>query len=157
LRYSTDFLGGDTDVSRGILENAAKAIETVAVGEPSEEPAGKPAEEPDSRETKFGRAYQELFEARAAIEKLNAGGYAAADDPDGICDALLERVRAAELQLASLPAILPHQLVNKFETLETMISDRERDGQPFDNRHMLMLASVKADLYHFRIEGREAE
>jgi hypothetical protein len=150
LRYSTDFLGDDTDVSRGILENAAKAIDTVT--------AGKPAEEPDSHKDKFGRAYQELFEARAGVEKLNAGGYGLDDDSDDVCDALNDRVRTAELQLACLPAILPHQLVNKFETLETMISQRERIGRPFDNRHMLMLASVKADLYQFRfrMERRES-
>jgi hypothetical protein len=154
LRYATDFLGDDTDVSRGILHNAAKAIDTVTAGEPAEE---EPAEEPVSAKSRFGRAYQELFEARAGIEKLNAGGYAAADDPDGVCDALNERVRTAELQLVSLPAFLFYQLVNKFETLERMISERERNGRPLDNRHMLMLASVKANLYHFRIEGRKAE
>jgi hypothetical protein len=150
LRYSTDFLGDDTDVSRGILENAAKAIDTVTPGEA--------AEEPDSHQGKFGRAYQELFEARAGVEKLNAGGYGLDDDSDDVCDALNERVRTAELQLACLPAILPHQFVNKFETLETMISQRERIGCPFDNRHMLMLASVKADLYQFRfrMERRES-
>jgi hypothetical protein len=150
LRSSTDFLGDDTDVSRGILENAAKAIDTVT--------AGEPAEEPDSHKDKFGRAYQELFEARAGVEKLNAGGYGLDDDSDDVCDALNDRVRTAELQLACLPAILPHQLVNKFETLETMISQRERIGRPFDNRHMLMLASVKADLYQFRfrMERRES-
>jgi hypothetical protein len=157
LRYSMDFLGEDTDVSRGILENAAKAIETVTVGEIGAEPAGEPAEERDSNETKFGRAYQELFEARADIQKLNAGGYGSDDDSDDVCDALIDRVRAAELQLICLPAIRPHQLVNKFEVLETMISERERNGRPFDSRHMLMLASVKADFYHFRIEGRKAE
>jgi hypothetical protein len=154
LRYSTDFLGDDTDVSRGILENATKAIETVTAGESAE---GAPAEERDPDEVRFGKAYQELFEARASIEKLNADGYAAGDDPDGLCDALLEHIRMAELQLASLPAMLPHQLISKFETLEAMISQRERDGCPFDNRHMLMLASVKADLYNFRIEGRRSE
>jgi hypothetical protein len=157
LRYSTDFLGDDTDISRGILENAAKAIETVTADEPAEAPVDEPAEGPDSDKSKFGRAYQELFEARACLEKLNAGGYDPDDDPDGTCDALLDRLRAAELQLASLPAALGYQLVNKFEVLETMISERERNGRPFDNRHMLMLASVKGDLYDFRIEGRKAE
>lgn len=39
LRYSTEFLGDDTDVSRGILENAAKAIDTVTTGEPATEPS----------------------------------------------------------------------------------------------------------------------
>jgi hypothetical protein len=105
LRYTTDFLGDDTDVSRGILVNAAKALDTVT--------AGEPAEEPDSNKAKFGRAYQELFEARASMEKLNAGGYDSDDDPDGVCDALVDRVRTAELQLVTLPAILSYQLVNK--------------------------------------------
>jgi hypothetical protein len=49
----------------------------------------------------------------------------------------------------------PHQLVDKFEILETMICQRERNGRPADNRHVLMLTSVKADLYRFRIEQRE--
>jgi hypothetical protein len=96
-----------------------------------------------------------LFEARACLEKLNAGGYDPDDDPDGTCDALLDRVRAAELELICLPAALGYQLINKFEVLETMISERERNGCPFDNRHMLMLASVKADLYEFEIGDRK--
>jgi hypothetical protein len=33
--------------------------------------------------------------------------------------------------------------------------ERERNGCPFDNRHMLMLASVKADLYEFEIGDRK--
>jgi hypothetical protein len=90
LRYATDFLGDDTDVSRGILENAAKAIETVTADEPAEGPVSEPAEERDSNETKFGRAYQELFEARADIQKLNAGGYGSDDDSDDVCDALID-------------------------------------------------------------------
>jgi hypothetical protein len=96
-----------------------------------------------------------LFEARACLERLNAGGYDPDDDPDGTCDALLDRVRTAELELICLPAALGYQLINKFEVLETMISERERNGQPFDNRHMLMLASVKADLYEFKIGDRK--
>jgi hypothetical protein len=36
-----------------------------------------------------------------------------------------------------------------------MISQRERDGYPNDNRHMLMLSSVKADLYRFRLERKQ--
>ncbi len=151
LRYVTDFVGDDTDVSKGVLANVAKALESRTLE------TGGPVQESKSPESKFGRAYQELFEARAGVEKLNAGGYDPDDDPDGICDALVARVATAELQLACLPAMLSHQLVNKFETLETMISERERNGRPLDNRHMLMLASVKADLYQFRFKRDETE
>jgi hypothetical protein len=51
---------------------------------------------------------------------------------------------------SSCPAGLPCQVAQKFDVLETLISDRERDGCPRDHRHPAMLASVKADLYRFQ-------
>jgi hypothetical protein len=127
----------------GADATAAEAVEAL--------PPGGPVEEADPRVSRFGKACHEWFEARATEAKLNAGGHADADDPDAAIDVVLERLQAAEHQLTCLPAILPHQLVDKFEILETMICQRERNGRPADNRHMLMLTSVKADLYRFRM------
>lgn len=147
VRYASDFMGDDYDVSRGILQNAAEALEALT--------PGAPAEDKHPGASKFGNAYREWFEALAIEAKLNGGGYAAAEDPDGAIDAVLDRLRTAEHQLAFTPAAFPYQLINKFEVLETMICRRERDGRPSDSRHMIMLSSVKADLYRFRIEQRE--
>jgi hypothetical protein len=33
-----------------------------------------------------------------------------------------------------------------------MLSDREQNGRPNDNRHMLMFASVKGDLWRFNLQ-----
>jgi hypothetical protein len=144
LRYA-DECGRGRDWPDRVVSAAAEALEALA-----------PDEEADPRVSKFGGAYHEWFEALASEAKVNAGGYAGADDPDAVIDAAIDRVQAAEHQLTVLPAILPYQLVNKFEVLETMISKRERDGYPADGRHMLMLSSVKADLYRFRIGRRES-
>jgi hypothetical protein len=154
LRYVTDFLGDDADVSRGILANATKAFETVWPGEPVEETESG---ETESGVSEFGDAYAEWLDARAGVAKMDAKGYAAADDPDpdAVADQMMARLRMAEHRLAFMPAILPYQMIEKFETLEAMISQRERDGYPNDNRHMLMLSSVKADLYRFRLERKQ--
>lgn len=106
-----------------------------------------------ARAREFGRAYHEWMEACADLAKLNAGGYeqVPVDEADAFTNRLNERKREAEHRLITTPAILPYQFVQKFEALELMVADRERDGYPTDNRHMAMLASVKADLYRFDI------
>jgi hypothetical protein len=135
----------------GADATAAKALAARTPGERVEE-AGT-SEETDA--SKFGKAYREWFEVCAIEAKLNAG----ANYPDAVCDRILERIQSAEHRLAVLPAIHPYQLIDKFEVLETMISKRERAGRPADNRHMLMLMSVKADLYQFedRFEPRRED
>jgi hypothetical protein len=155
LRYA-DSCDAGRDWPDSVASAAAEALEQIVGADASAAKAlealtpGGPIEEADPHASRFGKALQEWFEALAIEAKLNAGGYAAAEDPDGAIDAVLGRLQAAEHRLAFLPAILPYQLVNKFEVLETMISKRERDGYPADSRHLLMLTSVKADLYRLR-------
>jgi hypothetical protein len=110
-----------------------------------------------SEDQKFGLAYEEWLAARAENAKQNAGGYAhlGSADEDANGSRILDRVIAAEHRLIFLPAIRGTHLIEKFEVLETMVSERERDGYPNDNRHMLMLSSVKADLYRFEIGERK--
>jgi len=47
------------------------------------------------------------------------------------------------------PPELGSQLVQKFEALEAIVWDGAYNGWPADNRHLLMLTAVKADLYRF--------
>jgi hypothetical protein len=142
LRYAEKADAG-RDWPDQIASAAAEALEAIKSAEPEETEPGV---------SEFGEAYAEWLDARASVAKLNCKGYALPDveDPDAVMDRTIERVRAAEHRLAFVPAILSYQLVEKFEALAAMMSDRERDGRPNDNRHMLMLASVKGDLYRFR-------
>jgi len=50
-------------------------------------------------------------------------------------------------KLVLLPASTGRRLKQKFSVLERMICNGEDEGYPTDNRHLLMLASVKADLW----------
>lgn len=103
----------------------------------------------------FNQAYVEWTAARAEQAKLNADTEDAdSDAKDAAASANLDRVQQAEHQLAFTPAAQAAQFVSKFEALETMIADRERDGRPADHRHMIMVASVKADLYRFSLKPR---
>jgi hypothetical protein len=150
LRYAEKADAG-RDWPDQIASAAAEALEAIKSGEPEE------TESDDPRFGMFGKAYKEWLEARADIEKLNARGYvsdeeARNEDPDAVCERIMDRLSAAERQLVFQPVTLAYQLIQKFGTLQTMMSDRERDGCPNDNRHMLMLASVKADLCRFRFE-----
>jgi hypothetical protein len=143
LRYAEKADAG-RDWPDEIASAAAEALEAIERGES--------VEETESGVSEFGDAYAEWLDARASVAKLNCKGYALPDveNPDAVMDRTIGRVRAAEHRLAFVPAILSYQLVEKFEALAAMMSDRERDGRPNDNRHMLMLASVKGDLYRFR-------
>jgi hypothetical protein len=151
LRYA-DGCDAGRDWPDQIASAAAEALEAIKSGEPVEETE---AGETKSGVSEFGDAYAEWLDARANVAKMDAKGYDAADLEDAVADQIMARLRTAEHRLAFVPAILPYQMIEKFETLEAMISQRERDGYPKDNRHMLMLSSVKADLYRFRLERRQ--
>lgn len=102
---------------------------------------------------KFGTAYSAWMDARAERAKRDDPGRfedMAGDDEDRKTLDILHRLEEAEHKLITTPAELPFQLEQKFEVMESMISERERDGRPTDNRHMLMITSFKADLYRFR-------
>ena len=115
--------------------------------------ADSPAEaDPDL--SRFGKAYLEWVEARAELAKINVRGYVkvGTPDPDGVCDRIMDRVGAAERELAFHSARDYHELIEKFDALLAMISDRERTGYPNDSRHLLMLSSFGADLHRARFQ-----
>jgi hypothetical protein len=151
LRYADECDGG-RDWPDRVASAAAEALETIGREATTSEPEV-------SEDRKFGQAYQEWLAARAENAKQNAGGYAhlGEEEEEANGGRIINRVTAAEHRLAFLPAVRGVQLIEKFEALESMISDREREGYPADSRHMLMLSSVKADLYHFRLERRKGE
>jgi len=106
---------------------------------------------------KFARAFQECLEACAAAAKENANAYE--DSEDGgdararegarARESASDRLRRAQHALILTPPELGSQLVQKFEALEAIVWDGAYNGWPADNRHLLMLTAVKADLYRF--------
>jgi hypothetical protein len=92
---------------------------------------------------KFASAYAEWMEATATVAKMDAGSSGWGDEE---ADAAIDRLAAAERQLIFTAAIGGPQLLAKLEVLEMMLSDREQAGRTYENRHMLMFTSVKADL-----------
>jgi hypothetical protein len=103
---------------------------------------------------KFALAFQEWLEARAESAKEDTGAYGDLpnDEIVAISERNLDRRTAADHRLIRTPTAVGFQIVQKFEALEIMVSEREHDGRPTDNRHLLMLASFKGDLYRFRYE-----
>jgi hypothetical protein len=92
---------------------------------------------------KFASAYAEWMEATATVAKMDAGSGGMEDEE---ADAAVERLAASERQLIFTPASCGPQMLAKFEVLEKMLSDRDHNGRTYENRHMLMFTSVKADL-----------
>jgi hypothetical protein len=93
---------------------------------------------------KFASAYAEWMEATATVSKMDAGSISGMEDEEA--NAACDRLAAAERQLIFTAAVHGPQLLAKLEVLEKMLSDREQAGRTYDNRHMLMFTSVKADL-----------
>jgi hypothetical protein len=93
LRYA-DSCDAGRDWPDCIASTAAEALEQIVGADAAAAKAlvaptpGEPVEEADPGVTKFGSAYQEWLEALAVEARLNAGGYAGADDPDGAIDAV---------------------------------------------------------------------
>jgi hypothetical protein len=106
---------------------------------------------------KFGLAFQEYLEASAAVAKENANVYADSEDRSDARtresararENASDRLRRAQHALILTPPELQGQLVQKFEALEAIVWDGAYNGWPADNRHLLMLTAVKADLYRF--------
>jgi hypothetical protein len=99
---------------------------------------------------RFARAYFEWAEASAASVKMDTVGVGLPDEEsDAAGDAIVDRLAAAERELAMTPAFLDHQLITKFEIMESLLWTAERDGAPYDKRHLMIVASIKADLENF--------
>ena len=107
-------------------------------------PTTSPSDEGASRS--FARAYQEWLAARAEEAGLCA---IEGDIPDDECDRALHRMQNAGERLATTPAVRSFQVFQKFAALEALIADSEIEGNHNARRHLLMLASLKADLLHF--------
>jgi hypothetical protein len=114
------------------------AGKTTTAPTPRDPPAGR------RRSDEFDRAYAAWLAAKARISALEAQ-----ENEEGVVSRACDKLDAAEHRLRRTEAKSDDQLAAKFGVLEAMISERERQGPPNDHRHMLMLASFKADLYRF--------
>jgi hypothetical protein len=107
---------------------------------------GKTSETRDECERQFDRAYSEWISALAGYESTTEK-YATEDEAETLIGQLIDRLINAERQLIFRPVNTNVQFKQKFGVLEKMICRAEDEGYPTDNRHVLMLASVKADLW----------
>jgi hypothetical protein len=104
----------------------------------------------------WGEAYAEWLGARAAAAKQNIEIHSPgplSEDADEQIDKILDRIKAAEHRLIQAPVTMGWQLLQKFEVLQAIIMERERDGKPADGRHLMMLSSFHLDLMQFRFFG----
>ncbi len=105
----------------------------------------------------WGEAYAEWLAARAEMAKLGVDIYhpraPTEEDEDRLVDEVDARITAAEHRLIQARVTLGWQLLEKFEVLQAMILQSERDGAPADDRHLLMLASFHADLMKKKFVG----
>jgi len=104
----------------------------------------------------WGEAYAEWLAARAAVAKQNLDIYGSEplpEDVDEQIDKANNRVTATEHRLIQAPVTIGWQLLQKFEVLQAILLERERDGEPADGRHLMMLSSFQLDLMQFRFFG----
>jgi hypothetical protein len=103
----------------------------------------------DAKHNLFGRAYARWLRARAVM-----------DDPDADCSeqAWAARFKAlddAERTLLVTPPLSDEMLWQKWEVLESFVSCDAIAGQATDNRAIMALGCIKADLLRLGI-GRPA-
>ena len=102
-----------------------------------------------SRETekhlRFGRACARWLHARAALEDPDADGSEEAGA------ALFSAVDEATRTLLITPAISDEELWQKWEVLDDYVSEDAIQGQALDNRAIMALGCVKADLLRLGI------
>ncbi len=83
--------------------------------------------------------YREWLECKAKTEP--------GDIPDQDCNAVDERMRNLFIEAARLSA--PHSIAHTIAWKVRMLEFDMHYGTPTDNRHQLMLASIRADLESF--------
>jgi hypothetical protein len=109
---------------------------------------GKSPATRDPREQKFDSAYGEWAQALTDVAKFNESVECATEEEREAMNAqLCDRRTEAEWQLIMIPVFTGVQLIQKFEVLEAITCRGAWEGYPTDNRHVLMLASVNADLW----------
>jgi hypothetical protein len=95
----------------------------------------------------FGRAYVRWLRARAALEDPDADG------SDEASEARFNAVGEAARLLLVTPAIYDEELWQKWEVLEDYVSADVIEGQAADNRAIMALGCIKADLIRIGIGG----
>jgi hypothetical protein len=104
----------------------------------------------------WGEAYIEWLAARAASAKQSLDIYGPdplPEDADEQIEKANDRVTAAEHRLIQAPVTIGWQLLQKFEVLQAIMLERERDGEPADGRHLMMLSSFHRDLMQLKFFG----
>jgi hypothetical protein len=102
-----------------------------------------------ARREHFDRLYFRWLEARASL--ANPAG----DNSDDVMDAKQDDVDEAGRQLLSAPAVLNWMVWMKWEVLEFCINQDTMDGKHIDNRSVVALATIKADLMRFGVGNAE--
>jgi hypothetical protein len=103
-----------------------------------------------------GRTLEELA-ADDAFERLYSNWLAARanlydpDQPSSTMDGRLQRTCDAARELSVTPSSLPWMVWQKWEVLEYFLDEEKLTGPWTDNRIVVALACVKADLMRFRI------
>jgi hypothetical protein len=112
--------------------------------------AKRDAELDDSKHDLFARAYVRWLRARATLDDPDADG------SDEAGEAHFKAVEETARSLLTTPAICDDELWQKWEVLEHLISDDVIVGQAIDNRTVMALGCVKADLMRLGV-GRVAQ
>jgi len=111
----------------------------------NEQPAGS-----DTKHDLFGRAYVNWLHARAELDDPHVGSDEEVAARQAACD-------EAARSLLVTPAITDEDLWRKWEVLELFVSQDVLLGEATDNRTVMALGCVKADLLRLGIgEGRAA-
>jgi hypothetical protein len=103
----------------------------------------------DAKRDQFGRAYARWLRARASLDD---------PDADGSEEAGAARFKAVDEAARSLlitPPVCDEELWQKWEVLEDYVSEDVIQGQATDNRAIMALDCIKADLLRLGI-GRTA-
>lgn len=97
---------------------------------------------------KFERLYRDYLAARAA--------YADPDGPDDdeVKNPLSEKQAAAELALLAEPSPLTWGVWVKWEILDRLVTTDAEDGHYIENRIIVALGAIKADVIRFGLNTR---
>jgi hypothetical protein len=109
----------------------------------NESETGCRTEEDIARDDAFERLYSKWLAARASLYDP--------DQPSSTMADRLDRTSDAARDLLVTPATLPWMIWQKWEVLDDHLDTEKRDGVFSDNRTIVALACVKADLMRFRI------
>ena len=116
------------------LASQSAAVKSPALPPPSPEFLAKRAA--------FERLYQNWQLARAACCDPDAPDYDVAGNA-------LDAYDAAEGALMTTPALSPSDVFYKWEVLEFLVESAAVDGEHTDNRLIVAIASIKADVIRF--------